>query len=115
MVTAMATALQVDTTLSAYGEALKIAEDEASAGSDYFLLSLDPGAGTLAVVSYRQKELERATADYLAKEKELAQRPGAQVVLVAADSMEALRRAYPNYYLDTGVFIEYLTKVQAGD
>jgi len=111
-VTKMAAELQVDTTLSAYGEALKIAEDQESAGSDYFLLSLNPGAGTLEVLSYRRQQLPKATADYLAKEKELANLPGAQVVLVAADSMEALRRAYPNYYLDTEVFLQYLNKVR---
>ncbi len=112
-VTAMAAELQVDLTLSAYGETLKITEEEATPGSHYYLMSLTPGETmTLDVASYAKQELERATNDYLAKEKALSGLPGAQAVLVAAESMGALRRAYPNYYLDTNVFLEYLTKVR---
>lgn len=36
-----------------------------------------------------------------------------QDVLVAAESLTALRRAYPNYYLDTERFLEGLRKATA--
>ena len=36
----------------------------------------------------------------------MAVRPEADVVLVSVDSMAALRRAYPNYFLDTRAFLE---------
>ena len=39
--------------------------------------------------------------------------PAGQAVLVAADSLQSLKRAYPNYYLDTGRFVEYLDQLLA--
>ena len=40
--------------------------------------------------------LERATED----------QPRKDVVLVSAESLASLRRAYPNYFLDTTAFVE---------
>ena len=31
--------------------------------------------------------------------------PGSEAVLVSVESVDALRRAYPNYFLDTKVFL----------
>jgi hypothetical protein len=42
-------------------------------------------------------------------EKTLA--PGAQAVLVAVESLSALKKSYPNYFLDTQVFTMALGKV----
>lgn len=36
--------------------------------------------------------------------------PNMQVVLVSVDSMAALKRAYPNYFLDTDRFAKILTQ-----
>jgi hypothetical protein len=36
---------------------------------------------------------------------------GVPAVLVSATSLEALRRAFPNYYLDTEVFMGYLKQI----
>ena len=103
--------LNVVSTLSAYRMALSVTEEPAHAGSYYFVLALKPGESSLTVRSYRAHELPRATGDYLETEKQLATQPGAQTVLVAAGSLEALRRAYPNYYLDAEVFLGYLSRV----
>jgi hypothetical protein len=92
--------------LSSFGQALQITEDTGAAKAHFFLLSLTPGK--LSIRSYKRDQLARATADYLALEKKDAGTPGAQAVLVVADSLNALRRAYPNYYLDTQVFLHEL-------
>lgn len=44
----------------------------------------------------------------LKNEKELT---GAEVVLVSAESIEALRSAYPNYFLDTEMFLERIKEI----
>jgi len=64
----------------------------------------------LAIYGYRKDQLQKATEDYLRIERENESVPGAQSVLVAAESFKALRRAYPNYYLDTQRFLAGLRK-----
>src|SRR5207302_10368579 len=82
--------LDVRKTLGAYGEALKIAEDTQMAKAYYFLLSLTPSQEALSVFGYQKEQLERATDHYLQIEKTLA--PGAQAVLVAVESLAALKK-----------------------
>jgi hypothetical protein len=100
--------LKVKAKLEGYGNALQTVERGTVGKAFYFLLALDPGAdqgATLAVQEYAKAQLEQATADYLRVERSLVGRPGAEAVLVSVESLDALRRAYPNYFLDTGVFL----------
>jgi putative GTP pyrophosphokinase len=106
----MAGRLEVRKTLGAYAEALKIAEETSKKNAFYFLLSLVPSRGTLTVFSYKRDQLDAATAHYLEIEKTQADIDGAQSVLVAVDSLAALRRSYPNYFLDTQVFMTSLER-----
>ncbi len=71
----------------------------------YFLLKLEPAKGTITVTSFSRRQLDRASDMYLKVEKELADSPGTDAVLVSADSIAALKRAYPNYFLDTQAFL----------
>ena len=90
------------------GAALRAVTTKATPHARYFLLALDPGAKQVAVRGYALNALQEATDDYLRTEREIGQRPGSEAVLVSVDSISALRRAYPNYFLDTRVFIEAL-------
>ena len=49
--------------------------------------------------------LSAATKAYLEEEKVLQKTPGAETCLVAAESLDELKRAYPNYFLDTDLFL----------
>lgn len=69
-----------------------------------FLLVLDVIERTVEVSTFQSNELEKATARYLLKEKEIANRPSVQAVLVQVSSIQALRTAYPNFYVDTTLF-----------
>ena len=73
--------------------------------AQYYLLQLDPSAKTVAVTGYRANELDRASIEYLDAERRINEKTGSQVVLVSVDSLGALRRAFPNYFLDTSLFI----------
>jgi ppGpp synthetase/RelA/SpoT-type nucleotidyltranferase len=108
-----AVTLDVERRLEGYGAALRTLEDPSAAGADFFLLALDPTEGTVTIKGYARAELERATADYLSVERSLEGRPGAEAVLVSVDSIAALQRAYPNYFLDTRAFLKALQQALA--
>jgi RelA/SpoT family protein len=97
--------LNVEVRLTNYGNALTMTGQLPKKKTDrYYLLQLQEN--TIAVVGYPASELEAASNRLLALEKQIAGRPGADVVLVSVESMASLRRAYPNYFLDTRVFLE---------
>jgi hypothetical protein len=106
--------LDVAARLKAYGAALQTLEQPGVKNAHYYLLHLDPSAKKITVKGFRAKELERASEEYLAIEKEIAYRPGTDAVLVSVESLDSLRRAYPNYFLDTDVFIKTVNEALSG-
>ncbi|MCC7172328.1 MAG: RelA/SpoT domain-containing protein, partial [Planctomycetes bacterium] len=97
--------LDVEARLEAYAASMKTVEQGQVSGARYFLLVLDPAMRTVAISSYRGSELSAATTRYSEVEAELKAMPGREAVLVSVESIAALRRAYPNYFLDTGAFL----------
>lgn len=75
-----------------------------------YLLKLDPIACTLDTKGYPADALAEAQSDYERMEKDTENEPSIQVVLVAVDDVDALRKAYPNYYVDTDEFLSALNK-----
>lgn len=108
LIAEMARRLAVFETLQAYGAALQYTESKVPKHTRYFLLMLDLEQRALTLRTYRYDELDLATREYLATEKEQVLPGRAQAVLVSAESLKALRRAYPNYFLDTRVFVDRL-------
>jgi hypothetical protein len=103
--------LRVRERLRAYRAAVDMLEHEQYRGAPYFLLSLDPAQERLDITGFGSGALEQATAAYLERESDTADSPGAEVVLVRSESLESLRRAYPNYFLDTELFLMQLDEV----
>jgi ppGpp synthetase/RelA/SpoT-type nucleotidyltranferase len=97
--------LKVQNTLTMYGNAVAVGTQGALQGHHFFLLKLEPSEGRMTVTGYPRRQLEKASADYLEVEKQIAKEPGAEAVLVSVDSLAVLQRAYPNYFLDTKVFL----------
>ena len=95
--------LDVEARLTAFGNALSILE-EADIQSYYFLVVLDPSSQRTRIYGYEMGELEEASEEYLRVERETRRR-GGDAVLVNVESVASLRRAYPNYFLDTRVFL----------
>ncbi len=103
--------LQVKEKIEAFGSALQVTGDlEEMRRGRYFLLALQPEDRGLTIRTYRGDKLADATRDYLALEKTLAGTAG-ETVLVASDSLESLRRAFPNYYLDAGTFVREMDEL----
>ena len=105
-----ATALDVSNRLDALGRTLNIiGESNArSFGIKYVLLVLDPLEGNeqLRLYGYRGNDVEEATRQYELTERHKSE--GSDVVLVSVSDAASLRRAYPNYFLDTSVFLQTL-------
>jgi hypothetical protein len=99
-----ATKLNVIDRLTAYGQALRYAEDamEVSKGR-MFLLELDIGESTLTTRTYDNALV--AAEEYNAVERAIQDDPQKDAVLVSVESLASLRRAYPNYFLDTTAFL----------
>jgi hypothetical protein len=102
--------LKVKDTLDTYRHALKATEQQGMGESTLYLLSLDPAAKQLTVTAFGAGEMMAATDAYAEAERDLALQPGAQVVLVGSRSLAALRKAYPNYFLDTELFLSQLDR-----
>jgi hypothetical protein len=60
----------------------------------------------LEITGFSDGEQAMASKVYLETERKIKDRPAAQVVLVSAGSIQALRSAFPNYFADTRVFID---------
>jgi hypothetical protein len=96
--------LDVVNHLHAFSKALQITQ-KPGPRAHYFLVQLDPVAKQVKVFGYMQNQLGQANQDYLDAERS-GSRSGVDVVLVSVESLASLKRAYPNYFLDTGVFVQ---------
>jgi hypothetical protein len=105
--------LDVENRLRVYGEALRVLESGAE-NADYFLLRIDPSQRQLTVKGYRHSELQSAQQEYLEIERIISDQKGEDAVLVSVDSLASLRRAYPNYFADTGVFTDLVRRTLHG-
>jgi len=106
--------LDVQNRLKIYGDALQgVPNLDMFPDAKYFLLELDLKGHRIVVRGYREKLLEQATSDYLAVEKMEKAGTVTDAVLVSVDSMANLRRAYPNYFLDTRAFVDAVNKAIA--
>jgi hypothetical protein len=74
-----------------------------------YLLILDLKAMLVTVKPFTLNNMSDATDEYLQIEKQTQDNPQMLAVLVAVKSINALRAAYPNYYLDANAFLDALT------
>jgi hypothetical protein len=96
--------LDVERRLQTYGATLNQLEESAP-GAHYFLLALEPSENRVTITGFTTKQLDKASALYLETERNIAGRAGAEAVLVSVESLDTLRRAYPNYFLDTKLLL----------
>jgi putative GTP pyrophosphokinase len=104
--------LHVLTRLRGFSIAADKITTEKGAGS-YHLVVLDSANRSVLIRPFPTTQLEQANLEY-AKVEERAQR-GEQVeaVLVSAGPIQTLRKAYPNYFLDTHEFVAQMERIIA--
>jgi len=90
--------------LGLYNSSVRLLETKRKAKEKYFILRLDTGKNELFISPFTSEQFARASELYLSLEQEQAE--GMDIVLVSADSVDVLRKAYPNYFRDTTYFVE---------
>ena len=81
----------------------------------YFLLELDLGKKQVTYRQYKALQSEEANRQYTELESLLPDDSDNQIVLVSVENINALRRAYPNYFLDTNMFGQLVARVLKGE
>lgn len=81
---------------------------ENAVGAQYFLVVLDLRARTHHTRGFSMFEGKKANEEYRKTEEQFQAIPQVQTVLISASSIAELKSAYPNYYLDTHIFVELL-------
>lgn len=102
--------LKIINSLEAYTATLEYTGDLNYEKGSYFLLELNPTAKSVSIKSFNSKASNKASDAYLELEKNNTD-GRKNIVLISADSIGALKLAYPNYYADTDKFISILRGV----
>jgi hypothetical protein len=100
----LAQKLQVVRKLDTWRHSLKRWTPKTS-GVFLYLVYLDVNRPVFEIVPFRFGDLAAAQAAYANAEKRVEENPGSQAVLVSVEDLTLLRRAYPNYFLDTRLFL----------
>jgi len=105
--------LQVVNIMEGWEQAVKVFKEVAKEkpGLKFFLLDLDIVGGKLNLSGYTKNQEEKAISDYEKAEKRNQGRKEYDVVLVGADTINDLKKAYPNYFVDTKEFLINLKKI----
>jgi hypothetical protein len=105
------TRLDVLPRLRAFAVSTKHIDDSSNKGIEYFLLLLEVDKSNIRVFRYPTGQIDAATKKYSTLEKEFKDNPNKDVVLVSAESVRALKKAYPNYFADTSAFSRNIEKL----
>jgi ppGpp synthetase/RelA/SpoT-type nucleotidyltranferase len=103
--------LGVKRKLAAFTVATKAITTHTAKGN-FHLIILDAVERNVEIKSFGLNRLDEANAAYADAEKVAIDHPDMQTVLVTSRSVKALRKAYPNYFLDTKAFLLALTKIE---
>ncbi|MFO1483906.1 MAG: RelA/SpoT domain-containing protein [Verrucomicrobiaceae bacterium] len=77
----------------------------------YHLVVLDSVKRTVSIHPYPLSRLELANQHYAKIEQRTKAGEPIEAVLVSAGPIDALRKAYPNYFLDTQEFVQQIRKI----
>lgn len=110
---ALANKLRARQMLSAYNTTLETLG--AAKDAKYFIIELDPDESRVTLRRYKAKESSEANSQYTKLEGSMQEDTRRQVVLVSASDITALKKAYPNYFLDTALFSRLVDRVLSND
>lgn len=99
-------ALEVEKKLKAFS----IVTESSGKVKGYYLLTLDLRESVVTVRHYADNFLQMGMDDYRRLEQDIQNDVNQDAVLVATDSITALKKAYPNYFADTSLFLEKLRR-----
>jgi ppGpp synthetase/RelA/SpoT-type nucleotidyltranferase len=111
--TEYAVKLDVARRLNGYASALKYIKNDVE-DAHWYLMRLDPSKQELVISGFKPEEHKQAEEEYAKAEQKVRENPSTDAVLVSVDSVSALERAYPNYFADTGIFLELMNQALSG-
>ena len=80
---------------------------------NYHLVILDSSTRSVSIRPFPKTQLEQANIEYAKIEERAQNGEPIEAVLVSAGPIEALKKAYPNYFLDTHAFVTQIERVIA--
>ncbi|HRF07192.1 MAG TPA: RelA/SpoT domain-containing protein [Xanthobacteraceae bacterium] len=101
--------LQVIRRLRSYAQLTSHITGQRGALKEWFLIQMLPAEGRVLVRGFERQHVKQAQQLFAESEKQF-QGTKNQAVLVAASSVNELKKAYPNYFADTDHFTSVLTK-----
>lgn len=75
-----------------------------------FVMALDSLNSRVSLTPFTENQMQQAEDFYLSLEDKNRSNPYCSVVLISAGSLVQIRKAYPNYFLDTNLFLGSLFK-----
>ena len=103
--------LQVSERLSAFQSLTAQISESRGGKSRLFVLELNSETRSVAGWEFAPGNVESAFSWYRKREEDSIGNPRLNVVLVSTDTVNSLRRAYPNYFADIGGFRRILKEV----
>lgn len=103
--------LQVTTKLKGLAITAKQIESSSNNFTGYHLMILDAKEGKVSIINFTKNQLASAELLYTAQEAATRDNPNISVVLISAGNVKEIRKAYPNYLLDTNSFIRNLLRL----
>lgn len=74
-------------------------------------LNTSKSVPALNLIPFAKEQLDLAEKTYRLLEMDNIDKPSIELVLMSADSFKDVKKAYPNYFLDTEKFIENLNRL----
>jgi hypothetical protein len=106
--------LRVREVLRSYSLALNYAGSIKRSDAKLMLLHMKPREEKLQVRGFKTLDVALANKMYIDLEQQIDPSSGEQAVLVRVDSVHALAKAFPNYFLDTQIFSQQISAIVRG-
>jgi len=103
--------LQVRSKLKGLTISAKHIEQTSKSFAGYHLMELDAAKGKLSLIPFQKAQLDYAEDFYVMREQATRDNPDISVVLISAGNVRNIKKAYPNYFLDTNSFIKNLDRI----
>lgn len=103
--------LDVFNRLDGYSKTMKIINDSISKHDHFFIIQLDTINQQSKIITFKQSQSEQASKEYAKLEDINKENKAVDVVLVSVSSLDQLRKAYPNYFADTKIFMDVIKSI----
>jgi len=98
--------------LNAFSQVSKVICDKKDLNGKYNLVLLDIKKKNVQIEVFEPENLDEANTEYTKLEEKYNNNDNFQVALVSTENIMELRDAYPNYFLDTHLFMKKMSNIK---